>query len=113
MRSLRRRTNAPLEVAGAEGRVTIPPGELVEVLLDRADTDSRTVGDLPERLCPGRPMSSGAGAYGLSFGDGPTSAPARTADEDGAQDHLRGGGRQLRAPRPLVVALDEGTRSGG
>jgi cytochrome P450 len=72
---LRRRTTAPLEVPGAEGSVTVPPGELIDVVLDSANTDTRTVGAFADRLCPGRPMADGASAAGLSFGDGPHRCP--------------------------------------
>ncbi|MEU4892899.1 cytochrome P450 [Streptomyces sp. NPDC044780] len=76
---LRRRTTAPLRLPGGGGdpgaEVTIPAGELVDVVLHRANLDGRTVGERPERLRPGRPMAAGAGAPGLSFGDGAHTCP--------------------------------------
>ncbi|WP_269787946.1 cytochrome P450 [Streptomyces sp. 8ZJF_21] len=76
---LRRRTTAPLRLSG-DGQnpgqeVTVPAGELVDVMLHRANLDARTVGERPERLRPGRPMAGGAGAPGLSFGDGAHKCP--------------------------------------
>ncbi|GAA1182822.1 MULTISPECIES: cytochrome P450 [Streptomyces violaceusniger group] len=79
---LRRRTTAPLRLPGGGqdqgAEVTVPAGELVDILLHRANLDARTVGEGPERLCPGRPMAAGAGAPGLSFGDGAHKCPGAT-----------------------------------
>ncbi|SCF70081.1 Cytochrome P450 [Streptomyces sp. MnatMP-M27] len=76
---LRRRTTAPLRLPGdgqdPGAEVTVPAGELVDVMLHRANLDARTVGERPERLRPGRPMAGGAGAPGLSFGDGAHKCP--------------------------------------
>ncbi|MFD8278578.1 cytochrome P450 [Streptomyces solisilvae] len=76
---LRRRTTAPLRLSGdgqnPGAEVTVPAGELVDVMLHRANLDARTVGERPERLRPGRPMAGGAGAPGLSFGDGAHKCP--------------------------------------
>lgn len=73
---LRRRTTAPLELrGGGDDAVTVPAGELVDILLDSTNTDERTVGACPGRIRPGRAMAEGAGAPGLSFGDGPHKCP--------------------------------------
>ncbi|MFD8333267.1 cytochrome P450 [Streptomyces solisilvae] len=76
---LRRRTTAPLRLSGdgqdPGAEVTVPAGELVDIMLHRANLDARTVGERPERLRPGRPMAGGAGAPGLSFGDGAHKCP--------------------------------------
>ncbi|MET7933090.1 cytochrome P450 [Streptomyces sp. NPDC005322] len=74
---LRRRTTAPLQLGngGGEGGVTVPAGALVDLLIDSANTDERTVGTCPGRVRPGRGMAEGAGAPGLSFGDGPHKCP--------------------------------------
>nr|WP_313905648.1 cytochrome P450 [Streptomyces malaysiensis] len=76
---LRRRTTASLRLSGdgqePGAEVTVPAGELVDVMLHRANLDARTVGERPERLRPGRPMAGGAGAPGLSFGDGAHKCP--------------------------------------
>lgn len=73
---LRRRTTAALELAGADGPVKVPPGALIDVLVDVANTDPRAVGPEPLSVHPGRPIDAGAtGAAALSFGDGPHRCP--------------------------------------
>ncbi|MFE4663541.1 cytochrome P450 [Streptomyces sp. NPDC056716] len=73
---LSRRTTAPLDLPGAGGeRVTVPAGEQIDILLDHTNVDERTVGSRPRCLRPGRAMADGAGAPGLSFGDGPHKCP--------------------------------------
>ncbi|MGY0064702.1 cytochrome P450 [Streptomyces sp. LZ34] len=72
---LRRRTTAALELRGGDGAVTVPAGALVDVDLESANVDARTVGERPELIRPGRPLAEGAGAAGLSFGDGPHKCP--------------------------------------
>jgi cytochrome P450 len=72
---LRRRTTTSIEVPGADGMVTVPAGELVEVVLGVANTDPETMGTQPLAVCPGRPIADGANAAGLSFGDGPHKCP--------------------------------------
>ncbi|MDT0548349.1 MULTISPECIES: cytochrome P450 [Streptomyces] len=72
---LRRRTTAPLELDGGDSPVTVPAGALVDVDIERANVDARAMGGRPERICPGRPVSEGSGAAGLSFGDGPHKCP--------------------------------------
>ncbi|MFE2045057.1 cytochrome P450 [Streptomyces sp. NPDC059477] len=73
---LSRRTTAPLDLPGAGGEpVTVPAGEQIDILLDHTNVDERTVGSRPRCLRPGRDMADGAGAPGLSFGDGPHKCP--------------------------------------
>ncbi|MET9381318.1 cytochrome P450 [Streptomyces sp. NPDC002928] len=72
---LRRRTTAPLTLPGGDETVTVPAGELVDILLDSTNLDARAVGARPEQICPGRAMTEGAGPPGLSFGDGPHKCP--------------------------------------
>jgi cytochrome P450 len=73
---LRRRTTAPLTLpSGDDDAVTVPAGELVDILLDSTNLDARAVGARPEQICPGRAMTEGAGPPGLSFGDGPHKCP--------------------------------------
>ncbi|GGZ30091.1 hypothetical protein GCM10010387_24500 [Streptomyces inusitatus] len=72
---LSRRTTEPLELPGADGgRLTVPAGDRIDILLDRANADERTVGARPGCLRPGRAMK-GAGVPGLAFGDGPHKCP--------------------------------------
>lgn len=72
---LRRRTTARLELPGADGPVTVPAGELVEILVDDANTDPRLVGPRPLSVCPGRAMDAAAVGAALSFGDGAHRCP--------------------------------------
>ncbi|MFI9847159.1 cytochrome P450 [Nonomuraea sp. NPDC051941] len=72
---LRRRTTAALDLAGADGPVTVPPGAVIEVFVDAANTDPRAVGSLPLSVCPGRAIDGGTSAAALSFGDGPHRCP--------------------------------------
>ncbi|MFJ6658879.1 cytochrome P450 [Streptomyces sp. NPDC091377] len=73
---LSRRTTGPLDLPGdGGGAVTVPAGERIEILVDRVNLDERTVGPGADRVRPGRPMGDGAGAPGLSFGDGPHKCP--------------------------------------
>jgi cytochrome P450 len=73
--NLKRRTTAPVEVPDADGTVTIPAGELVDIAVSVANVDQRVVGDAPLAVCPARPLADGTGAAGLSFGDGPHKCP--------------------------------------
>lgn len=71
-----RRTTAALELPGADGPVNVPPGALIEVLVDVANTDPRAVGPEPLSVRPGRAIDEGAAAAAaLSFGDGPHRCP--------------------------------------
>ncbi|WP_188187834.1 cytochrome P450 [Nonomuraea sp. SYSU D8015] len=73
---LRRRTTAELDLPGADGPVTVPPGALIDVLVDAANTDPLAVGAEPLSVCPGRAVDGGsANAAALSFGDGPHRCP--------------------------------------
>ncbi|MEV4110685.1 cytochrome P450 [Nonomuraea sp. NPDC049695] len=73
---LRRRTTAPLELPGTDGPVTVPPGALIDVFVDAANTDPQAVGSQPLSMCPGRAIDGGGtGAAALSFGDGPHRCP--------------------------------------
>ncbi|NUW40660.1 cytochrome P450 [Nonomuraea rhodomycinica] len=73
---LRRRTTAALDLPGAGGPVTVPPGALVEVLVEAANADPSAVGADPLTVCPGRAIDGGAtSAAALSFGDGPHRCP--------------------------------------
>ncbi|MFF4751543.1 cytochrome P450 [Streptomyces sp. NPDC002514] len=73
---LSRRTTQPLDLPGSgDETLTVPAGERVDILIDRANLDERAAGPRPEHLRPGRPMSDGAGSPGLSFGDGPHKCP--------------------------------------
>ncbi len=69
---LRRRTTADLELPG---QVTVPAGEVVELLVDEVNADPRAVGSEPLSACPGRALDAGAGPAVLSFGDGPHRCP--------------------------------------
>ncbi|GLF93298.1 cytochrome P450 [Streptomyces yaizuensis] len=72
---LSRRTTEPLDLPGADGgRVTVPAGDRIDILLDHINVDERTVGEQPRCLRPGRTMKD-AGAPGLAFGDGPHKCP--------------------------------------
>lgn len=73
--NLKRRTTAPVALPGAEGPVTIPAGELVDVAVGVANLDPAIVGTDPLAVCPARPLADGAGAVALSFGDGPHRCP--------------------------------------
>ncbi|MFK3979255.1 cytochrome P450 [Micromonospora sp. NPDC050397] len=73
--NLKRRTTAPVEVPSADGVVTIPAGELVDVAVSAANVDHDAVGDAPLEVRPARPLADGTGPAGLSFGDGPHRCP--------------------------------------
>ncbi|MFI7128143.1 cytochrome P450 [Nonomuraea sp. NPDC050153] len=72
---LRRRTTAALDLAGADGPVTVPAGAVIEVFVDAANTDPQAVGSRPLSVCPGRAIDGGTAAAALSFGDGPHRCP--------------------------------------
>lgn len=73
--NLKRRTTAPIEVPGADGPITIPAGELVDIAVSAANVDTDAMGDAPLAVCPARPLSDGTATAGLSFGDGPHKCP--------------------------------------
>jgi cytochrome P450 len=72
---LKRRTTEPVEVPGEDGTVTIPPGDLVEVVSDVANLDEQVMGERPLAVCPERAITEGTSSTGLSFGDGPHKCP--------------------------------------
>ncbi|MEV0218276.1 cytochrome P450 [Streptomyces sp. NPDC050704] len=75
---LSRRTTTALELAGADGPVTISAGELIDIFLDDANTDPQAVGSRPLSVCPGRTLDEDPGTTALSllsFGDGPHRCP--------------------------------------
>jgi cytochrome P450 len=57
-------------VETADGPVTIPAGEAVELQLRRTNADADVVGEEPDRLCPGRALPAAVPPVVLSFGDG-------------------------------------------
>jgi cytochrome P450 len=67
---LRRRTRKPVDVQTAEGPVTIPAGETIELQLRRTNADPQVVGKDPDRLCPDRTLPAAVPPVVLSFGDG-------------------------------------------
>ena len=67
---LRRTTRKPVDVQTADGPVTIPPGERIELQLRRANADPDVVGQDPDRLCPDRILPAAVPSVVLSFGDG-------------------------------------------
>jgi cytochrome P450 len=70
-----RTVTADLELAGADGPVTIPAGAKVDLRIAAANLDPAAVGDNPTDVCPARPVADGVGDAGLSFGDGPHRCP--------------------------------------
>ncbi|WP_237106993.1 cytochrome P450 [Nonomuraea sp. MG754425] len=72
---LRRRTTAAIELPTPGGPVTVPAGEVVEVLVDAVNADPDAVGAEPLAVRPGRAIEGGAGAAALAFGDGPHKCP--------------------------------------
>ncbi|GAA4871633.1 cytochrome P450 [Saccharopolyspora cebuensis] len=75
---LRRRTTEPVELEQDGEQVTIPAGEVIDIAVTETNADPAAVGAEPERVCPGRSLSGGAVASGLSFGDGPHKCPGAT-----------------------------------
>ncbi|CAM02465.1 cytochrome P450 [Saccharopolyspora erythraea NRRL 2338] len=72
---LRRRTNAELRVPDGDSEVTVPAGEVVDIVVSATNLDERVMGEQPASLCPGRELSDGAYAHGMSFGDGAHKCP--------------------------------------
>jgi cytochrome P450 len=72
---LRRRTTTSIDVPGAEGVVTVPANEFVDIMLGVANVDPQAVGAQPLAVCPSRPIADEATSTGLSFGDGPHKCP--------------------------------------
>ncbi|MCK2243763.1 MULTISPECIES: cytochrome P450 [unclassified Crossiella] len=73
--TLKRRTIAPIELAGEAGPVTIPAGDLVEIEISATNVDPAAVGDRPADICPGRELVGGPGPVALAFGDGAHRCP--------------------------------------
>ena len=74
---LYRRATASIELVDGGHRATIQPGDLVDVCVRQANTQAEAVGAGPAQLCPGRPLPSGVGAAGLTFGDGAHKCPGQ------------------------------------
>ncbi|MBE9375988.1 cytochrome P450 [Saccharopolyspora sp. HNM0983] len=72
---LRRRTTAEIEVPSANGPVTVPAGEIVDIAVGDANTDPDAVGARGHEVCPGRELAGSAAAQGMSFGDGAHKCP--------------------------------------
>ncbi len=72
-----RRATTAIEVAEGDQTWTIPAGELIDLCIRPANADPEAVGSDPLDLCPGRPLSSGVNAAGLSFGDGAHRCPGQ------------------------------------
>lgn len=73
--TLERRTTAPVELPGADGPVTIPAGDLVQVEVAATNVDPAVVGACPAGIRPGREIADGASPAGLAFGDGAHRCP--------------------------------------
>ncbi|MFC9437197.1 cytochrome P450 [Nocardia sp. NPDC057030] len=69
--NLQRRTTAAVEVPDGEGSVTIPAGNLIDIALDVANIDKKTIGPQPLTVWPHRQSVDA----GLSFGTGPHRCP--------------------------------------
>jgi cytochrome P450 len=82
---LRRRTTTSIEVPGAEGVVTVPAGELVEIVLGVANADPKAMGTQPLAVCPGRQVADGATAAGLRLRPAQVS---RSPHRDPGNGHL-------------------------
>lgn len=74
---LYRRVRRPVEISDGDQTWTLPPGDLVDVCVRAANTDTAAVGASPHELCPGRPLPSGVGGAGLAFGDGEHKCPGQ------------------------------------
>ncbi len=68
---LYRRTTADLEIESNDTTITIPAGELVDLHIYAANTDSSVVAQDRLLICPGRSINADrAGPALMSFGDG-------------------------------------------
>ena len=74
---LYRRVHQPFEVGDGDERVTVQPGDLLDVCIRPANADARAVGTDPLDVCPYRPVPAGVAAYGLTFGDGAHKCPGQ------------------------------------
>jgi len=74
---LYRRAQHAFEVGDGDERVTVQPGDLLDVCIRPANADAEAVGTDPLDICPYRPLPSGVAAYGLTFGDGAHKCPGQ------------------------------------
>jgi cytochrome P450 len=74
---LYRRAHEAFEVGDGDERVTVQPGDLLDVCIRPANADPEAVGTDPLDLCPYRPVPAGVAAYGLTFGDGAHKCPGQ------------------------------------
>ena len=74
---LYRRVQEAFEIEDDGERVTVQPGDLLDVCVRAANADSRAVGTDPLDLCPYRPLPAGVAPYGLTFGDGAHKCPGQ------------------------------------
>jgi cytochrome P450 len=74
---LYRRVNEAFELSDGDERVTVQPGDLLDVCIRPANADPEAVGTDPLDLCPYRPLPSGVAPYGLTFGDGAHKCPGQ------------------------------------
>lgn len=74
---LYRRVHEAFEVSDGDERVTVHPGDLLDVCLRPANADPEAVGTGPLDVCPYRPLPSGVSQYGLTFGDGAHKCPGQ------------------------------------
>jgi cytochrome P450 len=74
---LYRRVHEAFEVTDGDERVTVQPGDLLDVCIRPANADPHAVGTDPLDLCPYRPLPSGVTQYGLTFGDGAHKCPGQ------------------------------------
>jgi len=74
---LYRRVQEAFEISDGDERVTVRPGDLLDVCLRPANADPEAVGTDPLDLCPYRPLPSGVAQYGLTFGDGAHKCPGQ------------------------------------
>jgi cytochrome P450 len=74
---LYRRAQAAFEVSDGDEQWTVQAGDLLDVCIRPANADPQAVGTDPLDICPYRPVPSGVGQAGLSFGDGAHKCPGQ------------------------------------
>ena len=74
---LYRRVHESFELGDGPERVTVQPGDLLDVCIRPANADADAVGADPLDLCPYRPLPAGVAPYGLAFGDGAHKCPGQ------------------------------------
>ena len=74
---LYRRVHESFELGDGPERVTVQPGDLLDVSIRPANADADAVGADPLDLCPYRPLPAGVAPYGLAFGDGAHKCPGQ------------------------------------